>query len=62
MRVSAPGFNAFHKPVGENLDRFSLGDHLGHLREPVAGKAPHDLERRVSFADVRDLRPGHDEA
>ncbi len=47
--------------AGKILDRFSLGDHVGHLLEPVGGSPPHDdLERWVSFADVRDLRPGHE--
>lgn len=47
--------------AGKILDRFSLGDHVGHLLEPVDGSPPHDdLERWVSFADVRDLRPGHE--
>jgi flavin reductase (DIM6/NTAB) family NADH-FMN oxidoreductase RutF len=46
--------------VRKILDRFSLGDHVGHLLEPVDGDPPHELERWVSFGDVRDLRPGHE--
>lgn len=46
--------------VGKILDRFSLGDHVGHLLEPVDGSPPHHLEQWVSFADVHDLRPGHE--
>jgi flavin reductase (DIM6/NTAB) family NADH-FMN oxidoreductase RutF len=46
--------------VGEILDRFSLGDHVGHLLEPVDGSPPHELERWVSFSDVRHLTPGHE--
>jgi flavin reductase (DIM6/NTAB) family NADH-FMN oxidoreductase RutF len=46
--------------AGKILDRFSLGDHVGHLLEPVAGRPPHDLEQWVTFGDVRDLRPGHE--
>jgi flavin reductase (DIM6/NTAB) family NADH-FMN oxidoreductase RutF len=46
--------------VGEILDRFRLGDHVGHLLEPVDGNPPADLECWVSFGDVRDLRPGHE--
>jgi flavin reductase (DIM6/NTAB) family NADH-FMN oxidoreductase RutF len=46
--------------VGKILDRFSLGDHVGHLLAPVAGSPPHELERWVSFGDVRDLQPGHE--
>ncbi|MCV7381676.1 flavin reductase [Mycobacterium alsense] len=46
--------------VGKIVDRFSLGDHVGHLLEPVDGRPPQDLERWVSFGDVRDLQPGHE--
>jgi flavin reductase (DIM6/NTAB) family NADH-FMN oxidoreductase RutF len=46
--------------VGKILDRFSLGDHVGHLLEPVDGDPPHELERWVSFGDVRDMEPGHE--
>jgi flavin reductase (DIM6/NTAB) family NADH-FMN oxidoreductase RutF len=46
--------------VRKILDRFSLGDHVGDLLEPVDGDPPHELERWVSFGDVRDLRPGHE--
>lgn len=42
------------------LDRFDLGDHVGHLCEPVAGRAPAALGPLVTFADVRDLEPGHE--
>lgn len=47
--------------VGKILDRFSLGDHVGHLLEPVDGDPPHEeLEQWVSFGDVRHLQPGHE--
>ncbi len=46
--------------LGEILDRFSLGDHVGHLLAPVDGKPPEELERWVSFGDVRHLEPGHE--
>lgn len=46
--------------VGEILDRFSLGDHVGHLLQPVDGSPPHELERWVSFSDVQHLPPGHE--
>jgi flavin reductase (DIM6/NTAB) family NADH-FMN oxidoreductase RutF len=46
--------------AGEILDRFSLGDHVGHLLEPVGGSSPHELEHWVSYGDVRDLQPGHE--
>jgi hypothetical protein len=41
------------------LSRFDLGDHVGHLTEPVAGYAPSTLPELVTFADVKDLEPGH---
>ncbi|CAN5377121.1 flavin reductase family protein [soil metagenome] len=46
--------------VGSIAGRFDLGDHVGHLLEPVAGEAPDELCELVTFADVRDLDPGHD--
>lgn len=46
--------------VGKILDRFSLGDHVGHLLEPVDGRPPQELEQWVSFGDVSDLQPGHE--
>jgi len=46
--------------VGKILDRFSLGDHVGHLLAPVDGRPPHELEQWVSFGDVRNLQPGHE--
>ena len=41
------------------LDRFDLGDHVGHLTEPVGGCAPRTLADIVTFSDVKDLEPGH---
>lgn len=46
--------------VGTVLHRFDLGDHVGHLTEPIDGCAPTSLDRLVTFADVRDLEPGHE--
>lgn len=46
--------------VGEILDRFDLGDHVGHLLAPVDGAAHDGLLDYVSFSDVEDLDPGHD--
>jgi len=46
--------------VGKILDRFPLGDHVGHLLEPVDGRPPKELEQWVSFGDVRHLEPGHE--
>ncbi|WP_319434205.1 flavin reductase family protein [Mycobacterium sp. RTGN5] len=46
--------------VGRILDRFDLGDHVGHLTEPIAGAAPDQFGDLVTFADVKDLEPGHE--
>lgn len=46
--------------VGKILDRFTLGDHVGHLLEPVDGKPPQELHEWVSFGDVQHLQPGHE--
>ncbi len=46
--------------VGKILDRFSLGDHVGHLLEPLDGDPPAEEEQLVSFDDVRSLDPGHE--
>ncbi|MCI4676251.1 flavin reductase family protein [Candidatus Mycolicibacterium alkanivorans] len=46
--------------VGKIIRRFDAGDHVGHLVEPVAGRAPDDLGELITFSDVRDLEPGHE--
>ncbi|ORB70148.1 flavin reductase family protein [Mycobacterium scrofulaceum] len=46
--------------VGEIRERFSLGDHVGHLLAPIDGNPPRELESWVSFGDVRHLEPGHE--
>jgi flavin reductase (DIM6/NTAB) family NADH-FMN oxidoreductase RutF len=46
--------------VGAVLSRYDVGDHVGFLLEPVAGHAPERFEQLVTFADVRDLDPGHE--
>jgi flavin reductase (DIM6/NTAB) family NADH-FMN oxidoreductase RutF len=46
--------------VGAVLDRYDVGDHVGHLLQPVAGHAPERFEQLVTFSDVRDLEPGHE--
>lgn len=46
--------------VGAVLGRFDVGDHVGFLLEPVAGDAPDRFDQLVTFADVRDLEPGHE--
>lgn len=46
--------------TGRILDRFDLGDHVGHLIEPVAGAAPENFGDLVTLVDVKDLEPGHE--
>lgn len=46
--------------VGRILNRFDVGDHVGFLLQPVDGHAPERLGELVTFADVRDLEPGHE--
>lgn len=46
--------------VGRITHRFDVGDHVGHLLEPVSGSAPDDLGELITFSDVRDVNPGHD--
>jgi flavin reductase (DIM6/NTAB) family NADH-FMN oxidoreductase RutF len=46
--------------VGTVLSRYDMGDHVGHLIEPVDGSAPDKFEQLVTFSDVRDLEPGHE--
>jgi flavin reductase (DIM6/NTAB) family NADH-FMN oxidoreductase RutF len=43
--------------VGRIIDRIDLGDHVGHLVEPVAAKAaPVD---NLQFGDAKDIDAGH---
>jgi flavin reductase (DIM6/NTAB) family NADH-FMN oxidoreductase RutF len=46
--------------VGRISERFPLGDHVGHLLEPMNGSSPRGPEPWVSLSDVRDLKPGHE--
>ena len=46
--------------VGSVLSRIDVGDHVGFLLEPITGSAPRKFEQLVTFADVRDLDPGHE--
>jgi flavin reductase (DIM6/NTAB) family NADH-FMN oxidoreductase RutF len=46
--------------VGRILERFDVGDHVGHLLEPTDGEASEMSRDWVSFSDVRDLAPGHE--
>jgi flavin reductase (DIM6/NTAB) family NADH-FMN oxidoreductase RutF len=45
--------------VGRVLDRVPLGDHVGHVLEPVAVQAG-GTRGQLGFQAVRDLDPGHD--
>ena len=46
--------------VGEVLSSYDVGDHVGFLLQPVEGDAPEKFDQLVTFADVRDLEPGHE--
>lgn len=46
--------------VGKTLSRVDVGDHVGHLLEPLAGHASSDADDLVSFSDVLDMEPGHE--
>lgn len=46
--------------AGRILNRFDVGDHVGFLLQPVGGHAPEQFGDLVTFADVRDLDPGHE--
>jgi flavin reductase (DIM6/NTAB) family NADH-FMN oxidoreductase RutF len=43
--------------VGAILSRHDLGDHVGHLLDPIA--AHHAPAELVYFQDVKDVEPGH---
>lgn len=45
--------------VGEIVQRFDMGDHVGHLLVPLTGSAADTGSRPVYFADVKGLSPGH---
>lgn len=46
--------------AGKIVSRYDLGDHVGFLLEPVGGSSPDRFDELVTFADVRDLEPGHE--
>jgi flavin reductase (DIM6/NTAB) family NADH-FMN oxidoreductase RutF len=46
--------------VGLVVNRFDVGDHVGHLLDPVAGMAPEGFDDWLSFSDLRDVEPGHE--
>jgi flavin reductase (DIM6/NTAB) family NADH-FMN oxidoreductase RutF len=46
--------------VGRILERFDLGDHVGHLLEPIAGGVGTPLtDGVVTLRDGKTLEPGH---
>lgn len=46
--------------VGRILGRHDLGDHVGHLVEPVHVDHRRPIAGMITYADVRDFDPGHD--
>jgi len=44
--------------VGRVLARFELGDHVGHLLEPMAARHEGDVES-LGFQEARDIEAGH---
>jgi flavin reductase (DIM6/NTAB) family NADH-FMN oxidoreductase RutF len=45
--------------VGRILERFDLGDHRGHLLEPLEAQAERD-QAELGFQDAKDIEPGHE--
>lgn len=45
--------------VGRVLARIPLGDHIGHLLEPLAVAAPEDAGEPLGSDDVADVQAGH---
>jgi flavin reductase (DIM6/NTAB) family NADH-FMN oxidoreductase RutF len=46
--------------IGRIEKRIGLGDHIGHLLEPVEVGSQPPLGPVLSFADVRRMDPGHE--
>lgn len=44
--------------VGRVLDRVPLGDHVGHVLEPVEARFGGELDL-LTFQQVKDMEPGH---
>ncbi|MBV9412979.1 MAG: flavin reductase [Acidimicrobiia bacterium] len=44
--------------VGRVLDRIELGDHVGHLLEPIAARHEGPTDE-LGFQEARDIEPGH---
>lgn len=45
---------------GRILDRLPLGDHVGMVLEPGAGRMLQSGRGVLTLSDVRDLHPGHE--
>jgi flavin reductase (DIM6/NTAB) family NADH-FMN oxidoreductase RutF len=45
--------------VGRIIERFDLGDHVGHLLDPVSGGSTTTSPAAVTLHDADDLDPGH---
>jgi flavin reductase (DIM6/NTAB) family NADH-FMN oxidoreductase RutF len=46
--------------AGRILDRFRLGDHVGHLLEPFAGEDPAPELGWFPFSRAKEIEPGHE--
>ena len=44
--------------IGRVLERIPLGDHVGHLLEPLDGRVEGQL-RQLAFQKVKTMKPGH---
>jgi flavin reductase (DIM6/NTAB) family NADH-FMN oxidoreductase RutF len=44
--------------VGRVVDRVPLGDHVGHVLEPVEVSVPEELDL-LTFQQVKGMQPGH---
>ena len=45
--------------VGRIIERYDLGDHVGHLLEPVTGGTSTGPDPAVTLADADDIEAGH---
>ena len=45
--------------AGRILERFDLGDHRGHLLEPLEAQAARDQDE-LGFQEAKDIEPGHE--
>ncbi|HUQ39818.1 MAG TPA: flavin reductase family protein [Acidimicrobiales bacterium] len=62
-RAGPAGAPLLHGPawfVGRILDRVDLGDHVGHVLEPVAVGRADALDEQLGFQEAKDIDPGHE--